>query len=207
MKKLAKVLMALTTTALLFSLVACGGAEQDVPSWLDDGTQDTTASADEGEGRLLVYDDHGIKVYASIVEFVSGREEQYAQISLYYKVVNSTDELCWVTQSNVAINGTSLDIPAGSFGALIVLKNGTSTDDRRLSVLDIRAKSFNSTITKREDGKYEIDRSIAYTITGEFEIDFVDTGNKPDKGTFTLTIPANFPEDTFRTDEVWTSIR
>jgi hypothetical protein len=201
MKKVAKVLTALATAALLFSLVACGGATQDTPSLSGNGSQDATASSDEGEGRLLVYDDHGVKVYASSVKFSSASKEQYAHVSVYYRVVNNTDKGVTVDFNNLSVNGYTSDIE----GALVAAKNSFETDGV-FSTLEIRAENYSLETTQRKDGEYEVSRDIELIVSGEFEINFGSKG-KPDKGTFTLTIPANFPEDTFRTDEVWTSTK
>ncbi|MCL1798075.1 MAG: hypothetical protein FWG24_07195 [Eggerthellaceae bacterium] len=202
MKKLAKILVAMLTAVLLLSLVACEGVVRNAP-WLDKSAQDTPVVVDESGGRLLVYDDHGVQVYASSVVFAAASDEQYAQVDFYYKVVNSTDGIVSVWLENLSINGNASD----DTSFLSVLANSSVAEkDQNSSLVLRKANNLKLTTTKREDGKYEFDRSIPYVVTGEFKIGFADS-NVPGTGTFTLTIPANFPDKTFRTDEVWTSTK
>ncbi|MCL1923643.1 MAG: hypothetical protein FWG15_07315 [Propionibacteriaceae bacterium] len=202
MKKVRAILPVLVLALMMGTLSACGGVGTTLESPEGEVPNSTVSDpiVDEGEGRMLVYDDHGVRIYASSVMFVPNSSEESAWIYIYYKIVNTNDKQVAIVIDDLMVNGH-----AHQYSDMLVANpNSAMTDNSTFSTIRIVAKFTDLNVVQREDGQYEFDRSIAYTVTGEFSWFLRDDWPK---GTFTLTIPANFPRDTFRTDEVWTSTR
>jgi hypothetical protein len=214
MKSQTRVLAALLSVSLLFALTGCGGGGQPQktpePSGQDSQSAATEApsfapapaSANEDEeGRPLLYDANGIKVYASKVEFSTSNKEDSAKISVYYKIVNDSNENFVRSLDNLVVNGKSNARASGpkSYAAFTISSKSAMLDND-YSVLIIQATDFGLEVKQTADGKYQVDNSVAYSVSGDITDGL--TGHDA-LGTFSFTIPANFPNDKFRADEKW----
>jgi hypothetical protein len=208
-KKFTGILAAILAVSLLFALAGCGGGQssrnsdssgQGSQSAAEDPDSGQTANEEAG-GRLLIYTEEGVKIYAGAVRFDGATAEEYAKISVLYTIVNDLDDSYLIELTPEYVNGAPNAKTGGS--GLIANRHMTMEDSGEYTNLAIIAKDFGLTVEQTEDGRYAVDKSIAYTISGTLTSHAIGEVYK-EMGTFTLTIPANFPEDEFRTDEVWT---
>jgi hypothetical protein len=195
--------------ALLFTtLVACTNDTQSyepTTSQQSSSNSDatTTSATEDEDGRPLIYNNNGIKIYASKVRFPNSATEKYAEIKIYYTAINDNDATCRVDAKNLVINGNSSNSNTGVDAMFALNKHMVSTDSDASTIVAY-ASDFNLKVNSVGDEKYVVDSSIAYTVTGFFEI---SVGDFKDSGTISFTIPANFPENKFRTDEKWVSTK
>jgi hypothetical protein len=103
--------------------------------------------------------------------------------------------------TNIHVNGVEGVSPTDA--GLSIIKDTPLTDNQASSIL-LKSSAFGLPLVTTEDDRYEPDKTIAYSITGDFS---VSVDGEVDKGTFTATVPANFPEDEFRTNDKWTSTK
>jgi hypothetical protein len=213
MRKRVKLLVFVLISSLLFALTGCGGEQPQQPSDQpsQSGTSGTTSPApassnEDEEGRPLVYDANGIKVYASKVESFSAGSAEYATLCLYFKLSSDNEETCYLELRNVVVNGKKRNSNTGYDDALFTLGKETVTDGEATG-LDLLASDYEIATVTEANGRYIIDTSVSYDVSGEFIIELVGGVGEVDRGTFTASIPANFPEDEFRTNDKWTSTK
>ncbi|MDR0501344.1 MAG: hypothetical protein LBG97_08930 [Coriobacteriales bacterium] len=206
MRKTTKAISLFICMTLLFTtLVACTNDTQSyepTTSQQSSSNSDTTTSATEDEdGRPLIYNNNGIKIYASKVRFDTYKVESNAAIEVCYKVVNSNDDSCSVRIIGMKVNN---QVSTGAADTSFVPPARSTVADGSASTIPVRCSSFGLPVIKTSEDKFKADANMAYSIVGNFEV-WVD--GLVDSGTFTVTIPANFPENKFRTDEKWVSTK
>ncbi|MDR2109253.1 MAG: hypothetical protein LBP28_07340, partial [Coriobacteriales bacterium] len=126
------------------------------------------------------------------------KEKECPEIRIFYKIANdSTKSFAWGIQARF-VNGKDIAQADGHYRISDLIANRQFSNIS--SKLTIPAADFGLAVIQTYDGKYQVDNSIAYTISGDLcdplEREIV-------LGAFSLTIPANFPEGAFRTDDKW----
>jgi hypothetical protein len=226
MKKVRKILPVMVLALMVGMLSACGGTDVETPEPSSPSpTMDTPV--DDVAERSLVYNDHELEIYSSVVITHGERasaDPASASIAFSYQLVNNMpatgdapdpmggtapDGGILIVVSSMKINGIECDPGQYTDSYTMAVFPGDDIMDEPESQLGMNAGGCQLPTEQNQQDEYEIDRGITYQVSGLFDITVKEGAdwNLVDTGSFTFTIPANFPDDTYRTDEVWTSTK
>ncbi|MCL1923324.1 MAG: hypothetical protein FWG15_05655 [Propionibacteriaceae bacterium] len=203
MKKIRTTLSAIAITGILFAVGACSSPESTPTDDFDDPIESTspsypTAPATDGDGRVLVYDDHGLWIYASTMLNWSGTID--ADVCYYWVVTNNSDRDMYVSLHFNEVNGVSDR----------TLSGGNHIEPGATIKMEAHHSGSYYNIPVDCGGSCSADQSFGFTVVGDFEIytgdDFV-TGTEIAHGDFEIVVPQNWisgdDASAFRTDQPW----
>ena len=212
MKTIRTILSTLAATGILVALAACTPAEVLEPVDTEDPGQSTSSSypvapPTDAEGRVLVYDDHGLWIYADTTITPVHNMKEGAPISFRWIITNNSDEDRTVDFDFREING----LQGSRYGSGGYVEPGETTTgwvDTQASCTNPEATCFDIPVSDCGFDCWSIDRSQPISVKGTYAIRdsySTATGKWIDEGTFEFTLPPDFADEDFRVEQPWVS--